>query len=105
MKTVLVNTQSSWSSGRGVGQPLLLTGRIYIPSSRVYYVPGPWEVLKFGWIQYLSYLLLVGLVLWIGFQYLLKSNILVSSVSEQPSYQTASALESTGYTALKSFAY
>lgn len=108
VKTVVTNIQASWSSGRGIGQPLVVTGRIYIPSDRIYYIPGPWEVLKFGWIQYLSYFILVGVVLVLSFHYLLKSNLLVSSVVE-PSYNqvpySSVDSKSASYGALKTFVY
>eukprot|EP00057_Strongylocentrotus_purpuratus_P013253 XP_011667727.1 PREDICTED: transmembrane protein 231 [Strongylocentrotus purpuratus] len=47
-----------WLTGRGTGQPFIIKGTIYYPEETIVYVPGFWQVIKFGWIQYLSVLFL-----------------------------------------------
>lgn len=47
-----------WLTGRGSGQPFIIQGTIYYPEETIVYIPGFWQVIKFGWIQYLSVLVL-----------------------------------------------
>ncbi|KAI9099729.1 transmembrane protein [Phlyctochytrium arcticum] len=57
------STPPLWTPGRPSQAPFRLTGRLTFPETTIAYLPGPWEVLKHGWVQYLAYFLLVGIPL------------------------------------------
>jgi hypothetical protein len=59
-------------------QSLVISGKLAIPQDRIYYQPGPWEVLKHGWIQYLSYFVLVFVLGYVFMAFLFSSQILTS---------------------------
>ncbi|TPX67413.1 hypothetical protein SpCBS45565_g03791 [Spizellomyces sp. 'palustris'] len=60
-----------WTTGRAPTEPFVVSGRVAYSTDTIQYLPGAWEVLKNGWIQYLAYLILVGAVIsWIlGFAF------------------------------------
>jgi len=49
---MITDAMSHWRPGREV--QFTLDARLRIPKSEIRYIPGPGEVLKFSWIQYLA---------------------------------------------------
>ncbi|KAL5021529.1 hypothetical protein ScPMuIL_000684 [Solemya velum] len=56
--TVLADQYSVWSSGRGAGQPFTISATVSYPQDVYLYTPGFWYLIKWGWIQYVSVLLI-----------------------------------------------
>ncbi|KAM9302461.1 transmembrane protein 231 [Gastrophryne carolinensis] len=58
--TVLSNPSPLWLVGRGASDPFMVNAVIRYPVSLISctYRPGFWEMIKFGWIQYVSVLLI-----------------------------------------------
>jgi hypothetical protein len=103
VRTTVSHLQTSWTSGRARGEPVLITARFNIPQDRIFYQPGQWEVLKHGWIQYLSYFILTGILGWLLMAFLLQSQVLVATEEEPwtsryaPLPEKASALNAFKY--------
>ena len=60
--TVLTNQYPVWKSGRGATDPFVIEVIARYPTETVVYQPGFWELIKWGWVQYVAILLLF---LWI----------------------------------------
>ncbi|KAM5137879.1 transmembrane protein 231 [Mantella aurantiaca] len=56
--TVLNNPSPVWLVGRGASDPFVVNAVIRYPVETCTYQPGFWEMIKFGWIQYVSVLLI-----------------------------------------------
>ncbi|XP_018411377.1 PREDICTED: transmembrane protein 231 [Nanorana parkeri] len=56
--TVLNNPSPIWLVGRGASDPFVVNAVIRYPVETITYQPGFWEMIKFGWIQYVSVLLI-----------------------------------------------
>ena len=52
----LENSYTTWSPGRGLPY-FTLSATIRYPVQTLSYTPGFWQVIKWGWVQYLSVLL------------------------------------------------
>ncbi|KAJ1560688.1 hypothetical protein HK405_006249 [Cladochytrium tenue] len=59
-RTRLDHAPVSWTYFRGRGQALEIRGKVRYVEERVGYRPGAAEVLKFGWVQYLSLFLVAA---------------------------------------------
>ena len=103
VRTDVSHLKTSWSTHRASLEPFVVSGRIVIPSDRIPYAPGSWEVLKHGWIQYLAYFLLVSAFSWISLSFLFKNGILAADVKE-PGHLMGYASVPSQPTALK-YAY
>ncbi|KAJ3194588.1 hypothetical protein HK101_002345 [Irineochytrium annulatum] len=80
VRTEVNLARPSWTHGRGSGQPLNITGRIRYPEDRVFYRPGPFEVVKFAWVQYLALLAIVGFITGSMFHWAVKYQIVPTHV-------------------------
>ena len=60
--TVYTNNYPIWKDGRGATQPFVLQVIVNYPTEVIVYQPGFWELIKWGWVQYVAILLLF---LWI----------------------------------------
>ncbi|XP_078724697.1 transmembrane protein 231 isoform X2 [Lampetra fluviatilis] len=58
VSTVLGNTMAMWKSGRADTTPFVINLLIRYPEETILYQPGFWEQIKFGWVQYVSVLLI-----------------------------------------------
>ncbi|XP_072168857.1 transmembrane protein 231-like [Diadema setosum] len=76
-----------WITGRGSEQPFVISGRITYPEETIVYIPGFWQVIKFGWIQYLSVLLLF-IFLMERVKSFVFENQIVSTVVNKPLLET-----------------
>ncbi|KAJ8041469.1 hypothetical protein HOLleu_12293 [Holothuria leucospilota] len=47
-----------WKTGRGAGQPFVIQGSVGYTEELIMYVPGFWQTIKMGWIQYLAVLII-----------------------------------------------
>ncbi|XP_068116895.1 transmembrane protein 231 isoform X3 [Hyperolius riggenbachi] len=56
--TVLNSPSPVWLVGRGPSDPFVVNAVIRYPAEVISYQPGFWEMIKFGWIQYVSVLLI-----------------------------------------------
>ncbi|KAL8590014.1 hypothetical protein ACOMHN_007039 [Nucella lapillus] len=57
--TRLVTPDALWMSGRAAGSPFVIQADIAYPAEETYrYRPGFWYLIKWGWVQYLSVLVL-----------------------------------------------
>ena len=56
--TYLSAPYSIWSTGRAAGKPFVISATISYPEQRFIYYPGFWFLIKWGWVQYVSVLLL-----------------------------------------------
>lgn len=60
--TKLTDSYSMWKTGRGQGQPFVISVTIRYPEQLILFKPGFWNVLKWGWVQYVAVLVVfVGL--------------------------------------------
>ena len=101
VRTFVDSLTTSWKTGNGIGQPFVIKGRFFIPTDRIYYIPNVWEVLKNGWIQYLSYFVINGLFFYALFALVLHAQIISCRIQE-PWKKQAIPTESS---ALKSYVY
>ncbi|KAH3768789.1 transmembrane protein 231-like [Dreissena polymorpha] len=58
LTTYLHAPYTAWSTGRGKGQPFIVSARISYPEEGFTYIPGFWYLIKWGWVQYVSVLLI-----------------------------------------------
>ncbi|TPX58741.1 hypothetical protein PhCBS80983_g02932 [Powellomyces hirtus] len=63
VRTIFQHEKPVWTAGRSTTEAFKISGRVRYPRQAVRYLPGLWEVLKYGWIQYLAYFILVGTIL------------------------------------------
>lgn len=56
--TRLENSYSVWTPGRIATQPFTLNLTVSYPTEIIVYQPGFWELIKWGWVQYSTILLL-----------------------------------------------
>ena len=56
ISTRLENSYTTWSPGRGSSY-FTLSSTIQYPTQTLTYTPGFWQVIKWGWVQYLSILI------------------------------------------------
>ena len=56
ISTRLENSYTTWSPGRGAST-FTLSSTIHYPAQTLTYTPGFWQVMKWGWVQYLSILI------------------------------------------------
>nr|CAB3267077.1 transmembrane protein 231-like [Phallusia mammillata] len=56
--TVYAPNYPIWKSGRGASQPFTIEVIITYPTETITYTPGFWELIKWGWVQYVTILLL-----------------------------------------------
>jgi len=56
--TFFTNDYPVWKSGRGATQPFVIQMIINYPTEVIVYQPGFWELVKWGWVQYVSILLI-----------------------------------------------
>ncbi|KAI8907890.1 transmembrane protein [Gorgonomyces haynaldii] len=75
-----------WSAFRDPGSPFSIYIRVRVPETRVVYRPSVLEVLKNGWIQYLSLLVLVCIILLPIYDLALRSNVVKTVVQSVPRY-------------------
>jgi len=55
--TDYVARSTVWRGDRAAGEPFTLKVRVRYPEQRVCYRPGFWQQLKFGWVQYVAFLI------------------------------------------------
>ena len=72
-----------WSSGRGAGQPFILSATIAYPEELFKYTPGFWYLIKWGWVQYVSVLLLF-LFVFDRIKVFIYQNQLVTTMVDRP---------------------
>ena len=58
LTTYINSPYTLWSTGRGAGQPFVLSATIAFPEELFTYTPGFWYLIKWGWVQYVSVLLI-----------------------------------------------
>ncbi|CAK8688968.1 unnamed protein product [Clavelina lepadiformis] len=58
LTTQFLNKYPVWKSGRGAQQPFTIEVIISYPTETITYQPGFWELIKWGWVQYVTILLL-----------------------------------------------
>ncbi|ORY40115.1 hypothetical protein BCR33DRAFT_719522 [Rhizoclosmatium globosum] len=75
-----LTSPSTWNSPRAINQPLNIHGRIKYAKDVYLYRPSIMEVLKFGWIQYLSYFALVYTISRFIFTWAIRSGVVRSHV-------------------------
>ncbi|XP_035680504.1 transmembrane protein 231-like [Branchiostoma floridae] len=46
-----------WRTGRATGQPFVISATVRYPEETILYKPGFWQLIKWGWVQYISILL------------------------------------------------
>ncbi|KAK6982464.1 transmembrane protein 231 [Biomphalaria glabrata] len=56
--TVLQDANKIWTSGRGSTNPFKISAVINYPEEVISYTPGFWNLIKWGWVQYVSVLLI-----------------------------------------------
>lgn len=56
--TVYAPNYPVWKSGRGATQPFTIEVIVNFPTETITYTPGFWELIKWGWVQYVTILLL-----------------------------------------------
>ena len=56
--TLFTNDYPVWKSGHGTTQPFVIQMIIKYPTEDILYQPGFWELIKWGWVQYVSILLI-----------------------------------------------
>nr|XP_039257329.1 transmembrane protein 231-like [Styela clava] len=56
--TRLENSYSVWTPGRLPTEPFVLQLDVFYPTEVITYQPGFWELIKWGWVQYATILLL-----------------------------------------------
>lgn len=71
----------NWGYFRAQGQPFVISGKLRYTTETVSYKPGVMEVLKFGWIQYLSYLVLSATFSWLVYGWCIRSQLVPTHVS------------------------
>lgn len=69
-----------WQGDRASGQPFTLDMRVKYGAQRVCYRPGFWQEVKFGWVQYLAFL--IPLIYWFELmrQYVFTNQIIETMV-------------------------
>lgn len=84
VSTVLDNSHTVWLSGRGADQPFTIKAHIrYREQHQILFTPGFWQLIKGGWIQYVSILV----VFWFVFtkiKVFIFQNQLVTTIVERP---------------------
>ncbi|XP_060073829.1 transmembrane protein 231-like [Ylistrum balloti] len=81
--TVLNAPYSVWTSGRGAGQPFVFSSNISYTEDVFLYTPGFWYMVKWGWVQYVSVLLLF-LFVFDRIKVFIFQNQLVTTIVEKP---------------------
>ncbi|ESO96883.1 hypothetical protein LOTGIDRAFT_115323 [Lottia gigantea] len=81
--TRLVEPFKFWTSGRGAGKPFKISATISYPEDLFLYTPGFWYLIKWGWIQYLS-VLIVFIYIFRQVKIFIFQNQLVISLVEKP---------------------
>ncbi|VDI50122.1 transmembrane protein 231-like isoform X1 [Mytilus galloprovincialis] len=81
--TYLQAPYTSWITGRGAGQPFVISANITYPEERYLYTTGFWYMIKWGWIQYVS-VLLIFLFLFDRVKVFIYQNQLVQTIVETP---------------------
>ncbi|XP_013388684.1 transmembrane protein 231 [Lingula anatina] len=56
--TVLDSSYPVWTTGRGTGQPFVITATIRYPRETLFYIPGFWQLIKWAWVQYVAILII-----------------------------------------------
>ena len=81
--TQFTNDYSIWKSGRGTTQPFIIQTIINYPTEVIVYQPGFWELIKWGWVQYVSILLIF---LWVfqRINYVVFGGQLLNTIVEAP---------------------
>jgi transmembrane protein 231 len=77
-----------WSTGRGADQPFVLSATISYPEQEFNYRPGFWYLIKWGWVQYVS-VLLIFLFAFERFKVFIYQNQLVTTMVDRPWRQDA----------------
>lgn len=72
-----------WSTGRAVGQPFVLSATIAYPEEQFTYTPGFWYLIKWGWVQYVS-VLLIFLFVFDRIKIFIYQNQLVTTIVHKP---------------------
>eukprot|EP00842_Homolaphlyctis_polyrhiza_P004946 jgi/Hompol1/5452/HPOL_001703-RA len=73
-----------WSTPRASSIPFTIQIRARIPTDRIMYTPGLFEVLKNGWIQYISTMVIVLMVVLPCYDFLLRYQVVGTHVSVRP---------------------
>ncbi|KAK2155993.1 hypothetical protein LSH36_224g03026 [Paralvinella palmiformis] len=90
LSTVLTGSYPIWMSGRGAGKPFVVNAtirypveyRILYPLFSMYY-PGFWQLIKFGWVQYSTLLIVFWFILQ-RIKVFVFSNQLIPTIVERP---------------------
>ncbi|WAR13608.1 TM231-like protein [Mya arenaria] len=83
LTTYLNAPYTVWSTGRAAGQPFVLSASIAYPEELFHYTPGFWYLIKWGWVQYVSVLLLF-LFVFDRIKIFIYSNQLVNTIVVKP---------------------
>ena len=70
---------------RSVNADFELTLNMRIPTWNVQYRPALSEVLKWGWIQYVTIFAFTGTLLWIVYHYLITTQLMRTNVTKEQS--------------------
>lgn len=72
-----------WLTGRGAGQPFIIQSSVNYPEELIMYVPGFWQTMKMGWIQYFP-VLVVFIFLMEKIKMFVFENQIVTAITEKP---------------------
>ncbi|KAL3860808.1 hypothetical protein ACJMK2_010875 [Sinanodonta woodiana] len=72
-----------WSTGRGASQPFVISATINYVEEQFLYTPGFWYLIKWGWVQYVS-VLLIFLFFFDRVKVFIYQNQLVPTMVEKP---------------------
>lgn len=81
--TYLQAPYTSWITGRGAGQPFVVSANITYAEERYLYHTGFWYMIKWGWVQYVS-VLLIFLFVFDRIKVFIYQNQLVQTLVESP---------------------
>jgi len=83
VSTIFTDSYPLWTSGRASGKPFSVSAKVWYPEENIRFRPGFWQQIKWGWVQYLS-LLLVFLFVFDRIKCFIYQNQLVTTIVERP---------------------
>ncbi|KAH9490974.1 hypothetical protein Btru_032367 [Bulinus truncatus] len=81
--TVLQDANKIWTTGRASTTPFKISAIIIYPEEIIFYTPGFWNLIKWGWVQYVS-VLLIFLYIFNKVKIFIFQHQLVPTVVESP---------------------
>merc|ERR1712054_671192 len=85
LTTFVSNEQTLWTPGPGgskdASQKFTVTIQLRIPEEVVRYQPGFWEMIKYGWVQYLSIFFVVKYFMSMLEAFIFENSVVVTAVT------------------------